>query len=36
MVSQEKMWYFGEETSWKLKFTCLWVILCGCEMRSVT
>jgi len=36
MVSKEKMWCFGGETSWKLKITGLWVILCGCEMRSVT
>jgi len=31
-VSQEKMWYFGGETSWNLKITGIWVILCGCEM----
>jgi len=35
-MSKEKMWYFVGETSWKVKITGFWVILCGCEIRSVT
>ena len=26
MVSQSKMWYFGGETSWKMKITGFWVV----------